>query len=311
MIIFLYGEDSYRSKKKLEEIIEEYRKVHENGLSLIKIDAGQENFKYFFDSFRTASMFNEKKLVVLENVFSNQKFQEGFFKDIKALKDSKDIVIIFEKDKPDQKNKLFKTLLKNAKCQEFNFLDDRGLKVWFERESEKQRLKIDNEAQNILLSYTGNDLWRLENEIKKLANFKPGKLIKKEDVILQVRPKLESNIFKTIDAVSKKDKKQALLFLHEHLENGDNPLYLLSMISYQLRNLLIIKEMADKGLSFAAIQRKSGLAPFLVSKTYYLCSQFSFSELKKIYQKIFQADLNIKTGKVDAQTALDLLVASI
>ena len=34
-------------------------------------------------------------------------------------------------------------------------------------------------------------------------------------------------------------------------------------------------------------------------------------ELKKIYQKIFQIDLDIKTGKIEAETALDLLLAEI
>jgi hypothetical protein len=34
-------------------------------------------------------------------------------------------------------------------------------------------------------------------------------------------------------------------------------------------------------------------------------------ELKKIYQKIFQVDSDIKIGKIESETALDLLVSSI
>ena len=310
MIYFIYGQDSYRAKEKLQEIIDQYKLVHKSGLSLVTIDT-KESFKNLFDNFKIISMFDEKKLIILKDIFSNQKFSEDFLKEIKTFKDSKDIIIVFEKDEVDKRTKLFKALIKDAKCQEFNFLDSRGLRVWFKKESEKHKLKIEPTAEATLLFFVGNDLWQLENEIKKLANFKPGKLIKKEDIILQVRPKIENDIFKTIDAISGKDKKQALYFLHKHLDNGDNSLYLLSMIAYQFRNLLIVKEMINKGLPYAIIQKKSGLAPFVVSKVYYLCNQFTLLELKKIYQKIFQLDLSIKTGKVDDGTALDLLVAEI
>ena len=70
---------------------------------------------------------------------------------------------------------------------------------------------------------------------------------------------------------------------------------------HKSRNLLIIKESP----------KNSGLHPFVVQKSYYLCNQFSIEQLKKIYQKIFQADLDIKTGKVEAETALDLLFAEV
>lgn len=310
MIYFIYGQDSYRAKEKLQEIIDKYKSLHKSGLSLVQINV-KNNFKDFFDNFKIVSMFDEKKLIILKDIFLNQKFGEDFLKEIKTFKNSKDIIVVFEKDMVDQRTKLFKTLIKDAKCQEFSFLDSRGLRIWFRKESEKYKLKIDPIAEATLLSYVGNDLWQLENEIKKLANFKPGKLIKKEDIILQVRPKTENDIFKTINAISEKDKKQALYLLRKHLDNGDNFLYLLSMIAYQFRNLLVVKEMIDKGLPYATIQKKSGLAPFVVSKTYYLCNQFTFLELKKIYKKIFQVDLNIKTGKIDAETALDLLVAGM
>ena len=125
-----------------------------------------------------------------------------------------------------------------------------------------------------------------------------------------VKPNIENDIFKTIDALASKNKKLALSLLHKHLDNGDFPLYLLSMIAYQFRNLLTIKELQSTQ-SYATIAKKSGLHPFVVQKSYYLCNQFSVEQLKKIYQRIFQVDLDIKTGKIEAETALDLLLAEI
>ena len=162
---------------------------------------------------------------------------------------------------------------------------------------------------DMLINFVGNDLWRMTNEIDKLCAFKP--TIEKDDVELLVKPDIQTDIFKTIDALASKDKKQALYLLHKHLEDGDSPLYLLSMITYQFRNLLIIKELQESGKPYASIVKKSGLHPFVVKKSYYLCGKFSMPELKKIYYKIFQADLDIKIGKIEPETALDLLVSEI
>lgn len=307
MIYFLYGEDTFRSKKKLEEIIEGYKKVHKSGLNLIYFNAKSNDFKEFSDSFRTTSMFAEKKLVILKNVFDSAKFQEELLDEVKRINELKDIVVVYESGAADQRTKIFKSLQKTAKCQEFKFLSPSMLKKWVAEEFLKNGAKIDFNAENLLLGFVGNNLWRMQNEIKKLSDYKRGGVVAMQDVEELVRPNIENDIFKTIDALASKNKKQALAFLHKHIDAGDNPLYLLSMVAYQFRNLLIIKEIMEKGGSVEGC----GLHPFVIKKSSYLCRQFSFDELKKIYLKIFQADSDIKTGKIDPELALDMLVSEI
>ncbi len=327
MIYFIYGEDSYRSKRKLEEIIEGYKKVHKSGLNLIYINVGEpfgtaqgkQNFNDFYSNFKIASMFVEKKLIIIKNAFSDTEFQGDFLKNIKNLEEAKDIIIVYEDCAPDQRTKFFKAMQKNAKCQEFDYLQPAHLKKWVFKELTKRPngypTKIDSTALDLLCDFVKNDLWKMANEINKLSNFKFGDVIKKEDVELLVKPSAENDIFKTIDALASKNKKQALSLLHKHIADGDNALYLLSMISYQFRNLLIIKELQDDPMgapnSYGAVIKKSGLHPFVVQKSYYLCNRFSMPELKKIYRKIFQIDSDIKTGKIEPETALDLLLAEI
>ena len=311
MIIFIFGQDSYRSKKKLEEIIDGYKKIHKSGLNLIYIDAKEKEFDVFLNCLKSNSIFDDKKLIILQNAFSDKKFQEDFLEDFKKINEAKDIVVVYENDKVDERTKFFKIFKKEAKCQEFDFLAGAQLNKWVSQEFEKYGSKIDTQAQNTLLNFVGNNLWQLGNEIKKLAFFKNGQLIKNEDVDLQIKSKIENDIFKTIESLANRDKKQSLVYLHEHLENGDNELYILSMIAYQFRNLLIVKELIDKQEPYNVVAKKSGLHPFVVQKTFYLCSKFSMEQLKKIYQKIFQIDSDIKMGRIDSELALELLIAQI
>ncbi len=311
MIYFIFGEDSYRSKKKLEEIVLGYKKIHKSGLNLIFVDAKGISFKDFYSNFKITSMFAEKKLVVVKNSFENAKFQEEFLNDIELLQDLKDIVVVYEDKTADQRTKFFKALKKYAKCQEFSFLSPANLKKWILVEFEKNKTKIDDQALGLLLEFVKSDLWRMSNEINKLSNYKKSGIVKKEDVELLVRSSVESDIFKTIDALASKNKKLALSLLHKHIDGGDNALYLLSMIAYQFRNLLSIKDLTDKKTPYGLMAKKSGLDPFVVQKSFYLCNQFSMEKLKSIYKKIFQTDLDIKTGKTDPEVALDILVSEI
>src|SRR5689334_19588359 len=101
MIIFLYGVDSYRSRKKLEEIVDHYKQAKKSGLNLRYLDASQADFADFYNSFRTSSMFDEKKLVIVKNVFASKKFQEELLPVIKELESLKDVVVLYEPGEAD------------------------------------------------------------------------------------------------------------------------------------------------------------------------------------------------------------------
>jgi len=270
----------------------------------------KEDFQGFKNEAKTISMFDEKKLMVLKHTFLNKDFQEDFLKNSKYFISSDDVFLFFEEGLPENK-KFFKFLEKKAKSQEFKILEGIHLKNWVKKEFEKHKARIEVDALNKLAEFVGNDLWQMENEIKKLISFKGGKIIKKEDVEILVKSRIETDIFETIDSLALKNKRKALELIHKHLEKGDSPLYLLSMINFQFRNLLIIKDLIEKGRPYYTFQKITQLHPFVIKKSYSQSQRFSLQELKKIYQKIFQVDLNIKTGKLDPQTALDLFIAEI
>jgi DNA polymerase-3 subunit delta len=311
MTIFLYGPDTYRSRRKLNEIIEYYKKIHKSGFNLKYFNLNEKSFEDFKDEFQSISMFAEKKLIILEGAFAHQTFKENFLKISKKFVSSKDIILFYEIEEPPKSDSLFKFLKKYAKSQEFKLLEGESFKNWVKKEIENYKVKINPDALEKLTDYVGNNLWQMVNEIGKLVSYKKNKIIEVKDIELLVRPKIEPEIFKTIDAIASKNKKQALELIHKHLEKGDSPLYLLSMINFQFRNLLIIRDLIEKNKSPYTLFKKAKLHPYVIKKSYSQAQKFKINELKKIYQKIFQIDLALKTGKVEPETALDILIAEI
>lgn len=311
MIIFIYGSDTLRSRKKLAEIIKHYKESNKKGLDLKYLDAENLGFEDLQKEIQQSSIFQEKKLLILRNVFSQDDFRNKFSKNHKDFLGSQNIIVLFEEKNIPANSKLLKVLAKDAKCQAFEPLGEAELEKWVRTEIRGLDGQISEEAVGKLLEFVGSDLWRLDNEIKKLVSFKKKKKVESEDIELLVRPKIETDIFKTIDAMAQKNKKKALFLIHKHLEKGDAPLYLLSMINFQFRNLLVVKDLMEKGKPYYAILKLVKLHPFVVKKSYQQAGRFSYLELKKIYQKIFRVDLDIKTGRLRPETALDMLITGI
>lgn len=309
MTYFLYGQDTYRLKQKLAEIIEIYKQKNKNCFNLKFFEGDKLIYRDFQDEFRQMPMFKEKKLMVLKNAVANTAFKELFFKNAKRFIESSDIVVFYEDKEPPAKDVLAKLLIKEGRSQEFSLLSGAKLKLWVNKEFAKFGVQADSRAIDKLLEFLGNDLWQVSNEIKKIAAFKKNSStpLQVTEVAALVKPKIETDIFKTIDAIAQKNKEQALILLHKHLEKGDAPLYLLSMINFQFRNILIVRDLMEKGSPFNQLK----LHPFVVRKSQQQAQKFTLEELKRIYCKIFKADFNIKTGKIEAQTALDLLIAEI
>jgi len=316
MVIFLYGQDTYRIRQKLNELIEKYKEKNKSRLGFYFLDASdrekQFDFFEFVKSLRQTSMFREKKLIIVLNPFEKN-FKENLLKIKQKIFNSDNIIIFCQEGEINPQDLFFKFLKANAKCQKFDFLTIQKTKKWAEKEIKKNLdVSIEEKALNKLVENTGPDLWKLNNEIRKIISYcREKKIIKIEDVKVLIKPSFEINIFKTIDALSSKNKKEALNLIYRHIEKGESPLYILSMINYQFRNIFLVKELIEKRYPFSLIIKKTKLSPFVAKKSYFQSQKFSFEDLKKIYQKIFKTDLEIKNGKKDPQAGLEMLIAEI
>jgi len=312
MIFFLYGADTYRAHQKLQEIIQRFGEVQRSAINLRYLDGKTVTYPDFLRELSHVGMFREKKLLVLTDFSLNRAFQESLKQHVKEWVRSPHTIVFYKEGDTSQKDPFFKFLKTHARSQEFQALEGPRLKNWIKREYMQYGVRVKPEIIDLLIQRVGNDLWRLSHEIKKVVSYAlPKAEISEKDVTTLVAPVFEPDIFKTIDLIAQKKRRSALVIVHEHLINGSSPLYLLGMIHFQFRNILAVKHLIEKGASYTEIIQKSKLHPFVVRKSVSLSKKFQVEELKKIYQKIFQADLDIKTGKVDPETALNLLIAEI
>ncbi len=331
MIYFFYGADSFRIRQKVNEIIVKYKAKHQSGLNFGRFDFSEEEsfdkFKNFIESY---SMFAEKKLAIVENLFEAL---AGLKEDFLAFMERGDIlkteerfVVVAQEMKlnEDRKKKekyvfkddsaknLFKKLTIGLIDQEeFDFLTGAKLENWIKKEIQKSGGKIEALATKKLAAFVGPDLWQMRNEVSKLVSYKVDKLITEQDIDALVKSKIESDIFKAVDALANRQKTAAFKFLHQNLALGESEIALLSKMVYQFRNLLLVKSQIEQGVPFYALEKKLGLHPFVLRKTFEQSKNFSLGALKKIYERLSEIDLAIKSGQIEPRVALDLVVGEI
>jgi len=332
MVLFLYGEDSYRSRQKLNQIKKRYLDQDKTGLNLVNIDGEDTSFDGIRKLVGSIPFLAKVRLVIIKDLMSkgkNKRLEDRLTEFIKKNRIPRTTILIFyESGKVDKRKKLFVVLNRQKLAQEFKLLDNLRLEKWIREEVEKRKGSISEEAVSKLASFVGSDLNQMTHEIEKLVAYKSinhrsppvsGKngvklpkvnnqcQITKEDVDLLVKAKIDTDIFKLIDALGQKNKERALRFVHNQLDQGAHELYLLKMIIWQFRNLLQIKDLLEQKKSSYEIAQISHIHPYVVRKSIFQLQNFNMDELKEIYQGLEDADIKIKTGKIDGVLALDLL----
>jgi DNA polymerase-3 subunit delta len=328
MIIFLYGEDAFRSNLKLRSLKDKFS-MSDSGVSGLSVfDYGEnkpeKGENKLIDILESSNLLSPKRLVIIKKVISQgtKEDQENilnYFKNKrKKIEEDKDLVVIFWEDVLNQKkNSLFQFLTSEKgeiKQQEFKKLAGIKLEQWILKRMQELfgKADISQKALEKLIVFCGNDSQILNNEILKLANFCDQKTIQEKDVEDLVKASLDSNIFSIIDAVSEGRKKDALLLMHQHLEKGEDPFYLFSMLAYQLRNMLKIADLKENfGYPEREIIKASQMHPFVVRKSLNQIRNFSWAKLVKLYQELSRLDVAMKTGKIKAELALDKFVGEM
>jgi len=304
MLIFLYGADTFRLSRKLEQIVAEYN-GRSKGLDFAVFDGADNRQDIFFTGLRQRSLFGEKKFFIVKNPIANKNFKEGLLDGMDEIAASVHNILFYQEGKVLKADRFLKAMAKHGQAQEFLPLDGVRLEQWIAREFAELGHSEGASIAPVLALRAGNDLWHVYNEIQKIVHFAAGRRITAVDVEKNVCAISSNNIFQTVDAIADRSKKRAIEMIKRHVQKGDHPLYLLTMIAAQFKNLLLVKSCVSAGAV------RLGIHPYVFSKSVRQARQFDLDQLKEYYRQIRQTDFDIKTGKIDASAGLDLLIAAM
>jgi DNA polymerase-3 subunit delta len=197
-------------------------------------------------------------------------------------------------------------------AKRFDPPDARALPRWVEKRVRKHGGEIEPQAAGQLAAVVGADLRLLDQEIAKLVTYTDAKrAITTADVEAVVPYAQAAVVFDLVDALGRRDGRTAAQTLHRLLDAGEHPLGLLAMIARQFRLLIQVKQLKAEGATSRGVAQALGLHPFPAGKLYNQTTHFTAAQLETVHRHLLDTDVAIKSGEIEAEVALDLLVAGL
>jgi DNA polymerase III delta subunit len=171
-----------------------------------------------------------------------------------------------------------------------------------------ERYKVGAEVARHMVDNVGIDLYQLHSEMQKLQTYVgSGRQIETRDVDVLILRTEQFGPFELDDAVLARDYKRAVQVLGSMLEEGAEPLMILSRIVRVWRQLFVGKSLAGKrsakDVAAAALVPAWKAADFTAS-----CKKFEWKQLAGGFRLLLNADRAFKTSTPNPEGYFDVLL---
>ena len=206
----------------------------------------------------------------------------------------------------------FKLLKKYGATHYFNPFSEKASENWIRNRISQKGFQIKDDAIRYLLDQAGNDMIKIDNELKKIELRQWDKNeITLEDMQALIGRSQRHSAFNLADAIGGKKVDSALKILHRLIEDGEEPLKILGALQYHFRLLLRLKNLQNKQMNDLAIMKKLNLNKFNYNGVKEQSKLFSLSELIQAFQLFYHTDRQLKRSQVKAHYYLEQLLLKL
>ena len=324
-VLFLYGIEQYLVEWAALSLVKKYINPSALSFDFTKLEDENAQLDEIIASCETFPLFSEKRIVWLRNhALLRAANPKGFSaSDKEALLNyienpSEQTILIISTDSDGEKNDFFKELKKKCKSYDFDKLDRVQLAAFAEKRFKAAGVAIRQDVLRYLIEETGYfnkeseyRIFNLENDIRKIVAHSDGTEIRAEDISSALNADMDTFLFNFLDAAANKKKDAAFNIMHNMLSNGSDVFAITGMLINQFELLLEVKEFKEDAMHQAEIVKTMKIHEFRVKKAMQTADRFTKSKLREILSQLYEIDRNIKTGALEQNLALELLVGKI
>ena len=327
MIRIYFGEDTFRTHEALDEL----RREVDTGAGLAgtstEIDGASAKPEELLNASQTMPLLGGQRLIIVRGLLgrfegkrgSRRKKARDDEKAASALGDWQHVIdslpalpestlLVFVDGKLGGRNPMLAEVRKVAEVQQFDELGKGELAGWIRERAELYGALLEPRATVAMAELIGGDLWTIDSELRKLATYAGDDAVTEQDVRELVSQVREANAFALADAIVEGRAEAAIKLFQQRMADGDSPLRLLALIARQYRLLIQAKELQTQNVRPADIGKRLGLHSFVAQRVLQQTPPYSIEQLRDAYARLLEADLSIKRGIYNDETALELLI---
>lgn len=295
-VYFLYGEEPFLAERACRRIVERAVDPATKDFNLNIYYGSDCKGTEILDTAQTLPMFAERRVVLVRRAEGlPAATQEGLLSYLSNP--CPETCLIFVAGKPDLRRKFFAELKKQPGSLEFKKIYENRLGPFISQEAASHGKKIDAAGAELLAFLVGSNLQALSSQVEKAALFVGSRpAITVEDLKIIVSQSKEFTAFELARWTGEKNLVKALTTLELMLKNGDDPIMILGALASHFRRIWRIRELLDHQLPPAEIGKQLKIHQFFVNEQVAQAKRYALKELEALFERLFQADLSIKTG---------------
>lgn len=222
-----------------------------------------------------------------------------------------DTIMVFAEKDVDRRLRLFKRAAELGCAVNNETQTAQALAKWLVRQAKARGSALSAEVAGLIVDTCGASMAALDNEMKKLAAFAWGRPITESDVREVAIPNPEARIFALTKAAGAGDAKEALAQFANLIRLRESPFMVLTMLTRQLRLILMCKLGQEKKLSRQKIAADLKLQGFAVNEALQQGRRFTAERLLALLADCLDTDIKIKTGLISDELGVEMLLVRI
>jgi len=330
-LYIFYGPDGFSAREALRALRERLDTDGNLAHNTSRFDAGGDPLKVdeVIGACQTASFFAETRLVIVEGILAklgggrrvggrgrgrgpsggDASEADRLINTLTSLPDST-IAVLLEENPP---KAILDALAAAATLREFKVLRGNELRSWAHRRAQAQGARLTpNAVARLTELIDGHHLGDLAQEIDKLSAYVGDRAIDVDDVDALVSVALQYQTWDLTDAVIAGRPDRALQVL-QRMDEKQHPAQLLfAMLVRQYRQVLLVQALKREGVADTEVARRLGVGhPFPYGKLADQAQRYQPARLEQAYRRLFETDVAVKTGVLDIETALEMLIVEL
>jgi DNA polymerase-3 subunit delta len=306
-LFVIYGEERFFHDSVLTKIEDRhFAKKEDKDLNYHIFYGSESSISDILSACLSFPMFSKRKLVVVKEFDSLQiTDKESFFKYILNPQSTTTLVLIAEKFGV---NKFQKEILNHAVSIRCRNLSTGNIYQWSFDKFKSAKINASKDSIAFLVENIGANLLRLNLEIEKIKNFLgPDESLTLEKVSKITGFTRDVNIFNFQKSLASKNLKTCLKIGYHLLEQGDSLAAILPMIFIFFRRMWVVKQLYDKNHSEKSILNILGGSSYAYRDIFATHGNFSYQHLQIIFEKILEAEIQLKTSQKSVESILTIL----
>lgn len=300
MVWILNNEEKLDYSNHVNEIINE-------------LNIENNKIKYLIFNSQTIDEINQKSLINNYELFI---IKDCIFLSSKQkIKEAKELVDFINKDENtnyiliSNKKSVVENEINNLKVINVEQLNNKSKKKYIYDFLKKQDINLNENVINELISKTNNDTFIINNEIKKIKLLAKS-LSSDQELINIISNYNNENTFDLLESIIDKNYFKIFKILNNLKETKQDEISTISLLSYQISQLLLFKKLEDK-YNINEIQKRLNIQPFVVNRLKKMSYKTNEQKLIILMNKLFNLEINIKRMKVEKNIGLKNLLINI